>query len=578
MALSIKEQIQKIKQRKSGAGEKTRKGGLSFKPSSGNRYVLFIGDEGAILVYMKGSAVQSRQFVPDASMQSLGEFRQTLSKDQDAPILMVLDNMDQTYLQQTLPPVSSLSVSKLVKRRLDREFGSMEIKGALTLGRETTGRKDWNFIMVAVEKNPQLTAWLEFVEALPNHFRGIRLLSVEAENIVKYIDRSAGINNTDKEPKWKFFVSHNKVGGFRQVILRNGRIVFTRLAQPIGESNTEMVAGNIEQEMQSTIEYMKRLSFNAQEGLAIYIVASAGIKSSIDRNKFSAAEMHVFTPYELAQQMGIEGATQPTDQFGDVILAATIGCSRKFVLPLGTTLSKHVDQYRMLISAQRMVTGTLAVGIVGYAAVLGFDMFTMSQDAGDMEDNIRSQQVRVETLKQEINRSDIDIEKANDLLDLYIQLQKEKFSPAPFISRIMPIKQSPVWVKEINWQLTSTIANPGFLAGADKSSEQVELEVEFLDVIKDKKAFKLASKKVLDDLKSWLPGYDVVYKTLPAAFSENKVLSANIDVDDDESDSTPVQSGPVEAEISIKETVVTAAPPTRMPGMPPGMPPEMLRR
>src|SRR5262249_30241251 len=145
--------------------------------SKGAKYVLFLGDEGAILIYLKGNAVQSRQFIPDASEHNLREFKQTLAKNVHAPLVMVIDSMDQSYVQQTLPPVSSLSVNKLIKRRLERDFASSDIKGALLLGREKTGRKDWNFLMVAVEKSPQLTLWLDFIEDLPHRFLGIHLAS-----------------------------------------------------------------------------------------------------------------------------------------------------------------------------------------------------------------------------------------------------------------------------------------------------------------------------------------------------------------------------------------------------------------
>ena len=80
------------------------------KPSKflkGPRFVLFIGDEGTILLYMKKNVVLSRQFVPDTSEQHLEELRASIAADPQAPLSMVIDNLDQTYVQQTLPPVSS---------------------------------------------------------------------------------------------------------------------------------------------------------------------------------------------------------------------------------------------------------------------------------------------------------------------------------------------------------------------------------------------------------------------------------------------------------------------------------------
>src|SRR4051812_48705739 len=75
---------------------------------SGTRFVFFIGDEGTILLHIKKNAVLSRQFVPDGGEQNLEELRASLQKDTKAPISLVIDSMDQSYTQQTLPPVSKM--------------------------------------------------------------------------------------------------------------------------------------------------------------------------------------------------------------------------------------------------------------------------------------------------------------------------------------------------------------------------------------------------------------------------------------------------------------------------------------
>lgn len=529
MALSIKDTIAKIKrQQPDGESRKTaRRRGMVFKPSKGAKFVLFIGDEGAILTYVLGKMVQSRQFVPDAGPQSLKELRQTFAKYPEAPLFLIIDSMDQTYMQQTLPPVSALSINKLVKRRLERDFNDTEIKGAIFLGREKKGRKDWNYMMVAVEKSPQIGVWLEFIDELPNYFRGIYLVATESEYLIKYIEHSIDPEEDRQEAGWKFLVSHNKVGGFRQVILRNGKVVFTRLAQPIGESSTEMVAGNIEQEMLSTIEYMKRLSYTPQDGLDIYIIASSGIKEAIDSKKFNNATVRVYTPYELAQLLGIEGATQPTDQFGDVILAAAIGCSKKHILALSTPAAKRINQYFQFLYLQRAVAGTIGLGMLGYIGFLGIGMISMAQDAGDIQDDIQKQQTLIKSLRDEINRSDLDIERANDLLELYMQLLKEETSPIPFIQTLYPMRSAPVWMKEIRWHLgdeDTTQPLAPFPTGERANKMYGVVKLEFLNVTADIKGFKLASNKVLDDARKWFPDYKVDYLGIPQGYTESNSL------------------------------------------------------
>lgn len=415
--------------------------------------MLLIGDEGAILVSIKGNQVLSRQFVPDSSASNLDELRQTLAGSPKAPLMLVIDTMDQSYVQQTLPPVSSMSVGKLIKRRLDRDFGVNDIKAAIVLGREKSGRKDWNFLMIALEKSPQLTAWLDFILSLQNRFMGIYLLSVETEILLRYLHPPEPKADDAKESEWKFFVSHNKVGGFRQVILRGGRIVFTRLAQPIGESNAEVIAGSIEQEMLSTIEYMKRLSYNPAAGLDIYIVAGAAIRETIDTDKFMASNVYLLTPFEVAQQLGIEGATQPTDQFGDVILASMIGCSTKHVLKFSIPQSQKADGLYQMLMLQRALAFTGVLAMLGYAFYNIYDLYTHSVLMGELELRRNQEIKRLDDLRQEIRSTNVDVERVGDLIDLYRGLREEMISPLPFIVKIHPIVITPVRIQSIDWAL-----------------------------------------------------------------------------------------------------------------------------
>ncbi len=499
-----------------------------FKAKSGAKFVLFLGDEGAILIYLKGNIVHSRQFVPDASQENLREFRQTLSKDPLASLILVVDNMDQSYVQQTLPPVSSISVNKLIKRRLERDFGANDIKGAILLGRETSGRKDWNFLMVALEKSPQLSVWLEFIQELPNRFLGIYLLSVEAEMIVKRLEQALGVPKEGTGAEWKFFISHNKVGGFRQVILRNGRIMFTRLAQPVGESNAEVIAGSIEQEMLSTIEYMKRLSYTPQSKLDIYIITSSAIKAALDPTKFSASTFHVFTPYEVGQYLHIEGAAQPTDQFGDVVLAATVGSNRRHVLSLSAPQTRRVDQYYQYVMYQRVAAAMAICGVLIYAGYIGRDILGLMSDSDRLKAEIAIQGKQLEALRREIKNSNIDVEKASDLIDMYRQLQVEKFMPLLLIEKLQPATKSPVWIQSIDWGFGSDIRvnrRAQAAAGAAEAKPQstqmtATIGLEFPQEASDPKMFRVVSKKVLADFKQWFQGYNVKYSTMPDQVTE----------------------------------------------------------
>jgi hypothetical protein len=515
----------------------------------GTKFVLFLGDEGAILVHIKDNAVQSRRFVPNASENNLEELSQTFSQDPRAPLVLVIDSMDQSFMQQTLPPVSAISVNKLIRRRLERDFAGNDIKGAILLGREKTGRRDWNFLMVALEKSPQLTVWLNYIQELPNRFLGVYLASVESELLVKNLERAIGVKPAD-EAEWKFFVSHNKVGGFRQVIMRNGRIIFTRLAQPIGDSNAEVVAGGIEQEMLSTIEYMKRLSFSPPSKLDIYIITSAGIKAAIDPTKFGANAVHMLTPYEVAGYLKIEGAAQPTDQFGDVVMASSVGLNKKHVLRLSVPQMRRIDQCYQLIAYQRLAITLVLLGMFGYMGYVGYSIYTLFNDNAALTQKRDGFQNDLDLLRQSIKESKLNVEKASDLIDLYQQIGKEKASPLPFLRKFEALSRAPVWVKSLEWSLTAdakSAKSGGIVSGdADQLYISAVVTLEFPQEASDPKSFRALTKKILADFREQFLGYEVNYSTQ----FENTKESEKLEIRSGQTEEARVQS--LEAQMTIK--------------------------
>ena len=80
-----------------------------------------------------------------------------------------------------------------------------------------------------------------------------------------------------------------------------------------------------------------------------------GSKPLFDESKFPASDFHLLTPYEVAQYLRIEGATQPSDQFGDVILAASISTVRRqHIDPEDAGITKVLNLLYQAFQLQRM--------------------------------------------------------------------------------------------------------------------------------------------------------------------------------------------------------------------------------
>jgi len=380
-------------------------------------------------------------------------------------------------------------------------------------------------MMVALEKTPQITAWLDFILELPNPFEGICLAAIEIESVIKNLDYALYDTYGESTSEWKFFVSHNKVGGFRQVIMRNGRIIFTRMAQPMGESAPEVIAGNIEQEMTSTIEYMRRLSFDAQSGLDIYIIAASGIKTAIDKSKFNARHVHIFTPFEAAQYLGIEGATQATDQFGDVLLASVIGSLKKRVLTLMTPEARRLANMSRWLLYERVGVITAILGGIVYTGTIVYDIYEQYSMQSELEQQKEDKGKQLKDLHQKMDSAGMDIDKTSDVIDLYKQLMLQSLSPTSAIPGLQSVLKPPVIVKSVEWSLEGNNPSEATTANPPPQKMVFVFVLQFPGVI-NADGFKTVSQKLLDDLQKTLnikPG-DAAFTKVPSAFSESDKL------------------------------------------------------
>jgi hypothetical protein len=110
------------------------RGKASATRKARGEFVFFIGDEGAILCYIESGEVKRRLFSPAADGKSTETLKELFTEYPAAPISILVDMVEQSYVRHTLPPVSSLGVNKIIQRRLSRDFSPDDLKGALSLG------------------------------------------------------------------------------------------------------------------------------------------------------------------------------------------------------------------------------------------------------------------------------------------------------------------------------------------------------------------------------------------------------------------------------------------------------------
>ncbi|MBN8828405.1 MAG: hypothetical protein J0H68_06840 [Sphingobacteriia bacterium] len=418
-----------------------------------NLYVLIIGDSGAILVYFKDFKVESRIYLQDYSQEYIDQFIQLIGQDKKAPIYILLDTIDQTYNLQSLPAVNAFSINSLVKKRLEREFPEDILKGSMFIDRATTGRKDWNYLFIGAPLNPTILNWINLIVNLPNELKSILLLPVEAQNLIKLYNQK-NYDKTSKPPTIQLLVLHTKVSGIRQVVIRNGKIIFTRLISNGEQEYEDVIAGQFEQEIVNTIQFINRNSNKENDNIEVIVVCSTDIKKFLAKNN----NYKTFTPYEIAKFLDINSNVLGSDRFVDVVMASLVAFEPN-ILPLHIKKTKllyffhEAIKYSKLISA--FVFSLIIVIIVNYFITTQ----TYNQQIDINQIQLAEFLNKIETRKKQSRINEEDSIIIKEVTKLYKSLTTTNISPLQAFNKFYKASKNNVIVKSFEWKLENAANN-----------------------------------------------------------------------------------------------------------------------
>ncbi len=402
----------------------------------GKRFVLIIGDEGGILIFMHGAKVVRRLFAPSAGKDHAEAIVEIMRANPNVPVSILADVLDQQYIPQTFPPVSPLSIAGLVKRRLERDFQPEDLKGALQIGRDKTGRKEWKYLLVALSKTPLLHEWLDLLLELPNQMKGIYLTPVEATHYVGLLNKRM----SDEKPRaWQLLISHHKVSGFRQVVMRDGKLVFTRVSQAIDDGIAAVLAGSIEQEIINTIEYLKRLDFEDNANLDTTIITAREVIDSLDLKRFGFGRAVAYTPLEAAEGLGLEQAALSADRFGDVVMAAAFGIHKKRSLRFANAYMMKLDKLYQGMLGLRIGGGLIALLLIGLAGASVVESFQSASMMTQAQSKWNQLQPELQKMKTTVAGLDTDVAFKSVVVAAHDAYVKDAPLIDDFIAQLAPL-------------------------------------------------------------------------------------------------------------------------------------------
>jgi hypothetical protein len=334
--------------------------------------VISLGDDGAIIGCYSNNSLVKRLFV--ANHQST-DFADLAKQYADATVYILLDIIDQNYVFSSIPSVGKSSVKKIIKRKFENEFDKNDLNAHMFLGKEVAANKtSLKYLFVSIRNSSPFKEWLDTIAALPNKFGGVYLVPVEAEDFIAKIRKATHGERKIEADEWEVFVSYNRVGGFRQVVLRSGKLIFTRISQSMSLQTPDAVGTSIGQETANTLEYIRRIGFYDQK-ISIYIISSLESANFIDIPGVKEKDIYHYSPFLLSQKLKLEQSAMESDKFGDVLFATNFVYNKNKILRIATPAISKIQNLHFASQAFFMaciaLMAFLLVGSV-YLLISGF--------------------------------------------------------------------------------------------------------------------------------------------------------------------------------------------------------------
>jgi cell division protein FtsL len=527
---------------------------IKFLRGKGNTFQVSVGEEGAVVVYTQDGYAKAKMFVRSTEEVDTEKLRELLAKDKDARIHIYLDTLDQTYVQRTLPAVGAMSVQKLAFGRLEKEIPKGHIKTCVQIGRSPTGRHDWIYSFISTSYEAPVSTWVEFFLPFRNVISGIYFLPIEVYSIVARLKSIALKENQFQQKKktslidtimssikpsqsadlgrWEVYLSQNKTGGFRQVAYQDGKIIFSRLLNNINDPSPDVVAGNIEQEVANSIEYMSRLSLGSDQEIDVYLILSSDILKYLRKEKIKATNLITYTPHALAEKIKVPEASTEKDKFSDptVLTALSKVPSKLQTLHTAVTakVSKTVFAIDFVSTFLVFVIPACLLAILYFASNIIELRGSMSQvkiQAKNFEAQLNEQKKTLDSSEEEIkeNISAIHLIEIVDNYAFFNSLHKDPFIILNKLSRILP---SYARAKVIKWiydepKLLNPSAPDSITSLSLKRSYTMSVEVEVLMIRSGNTYEELEQKytSFVQSIKTTFKDFDLVISDMPQNFS-----------------------------------------------------------
>jgi hypothetical protein len=414
----------------------------------GADFVLVVGDEGAVLCEVRGRDIVQRLFA--ASPAEADEIRRVLEARPRRPVSLLIDVLDIVIQRETLPALAPWESEAVVRRRMAKAFGGFPFTGGRPIGREGGERRERIYLLAGVAPSAGIERWHRFLGSLPNPLDNVALLPIEASTSLARLTQSLGEARSD----WQVLLTRERTGGFRQVICKDGTIVFSRLTRSLEpDAQADAVAAAIEQEFAQTIDYMKRLGFSSGDGLDLVIMAAETERAALAGLPFDATNLLLLTPYEAAGLLGLGRCVTPDDAYSDLVHAlAYAQRARPRLRLMSEAMAIAARNERMRRRGYMLAAGLALAGAI-MLIVRAADYYAVRTNMAETERQRRASKSQLMSIESALAEMPGPRDERLAELRSWEALTDQRIDPAAIMTQVGAVLGDDAQLLSFDWQL-----------------------------------------------------------------------------------------------------------------------------
>lgn len=362
-------------------------------------FVITIGDFGSIVILHSGNKIKKSIYIKNLEDENELTDLKTIFKENNAPIAILLDNLDQTYKKKTYPLVGLTSLRNIAKREMGSDADTTSFKNYIPyVPKRSSAEKHSECLFISASRSELIDKWIEFVMNLPNRVTGIYVLPVESSQLLNLLTRKNALTGntivTKKGQTLSCLILKTKVGGIRQLVFCNNSIVFTRIVNY--DFNDHDCLERYEQDLYSTFEYLKRSFPNIKiTDLNFYNIFEQSILDKLNAIENKELRFTNYTPRQAGKKCGFNNMIASEEEYCDILISK-IFFNKKKILKFTTKQIQRFEQLFFLIWGSYALNGLVILAI--FFSLVSIGLYS-SQTTYVMERSKRSRDLAETELK-----------------------------------------------------------------------------------------------------------------------------------------------------------------------------------